>query len=542
LIPPLPCENISLAAPKKNAVDVEVEGQNMLGSASRLRGALWSWTREQAGIARQAATADRTSGRTIVRTILAVSLTSVVYAAFGTIVWSAYDQFGHQSPRDVTPRVVAGAAPVKLAPARLTVRDSEGDRPLVVEAFEPSVDDELPPQLATALLEDRDDDPREAPSLSTPARARSVARAASAVRPAVAPEDAGPEQAFARAEARLEARSDPSAGPFRHEPVASPEVLSAVRPSEGIDTPRPVASMSVESTSPRPSAVPAKPEATTPLPPLPWLKPADFAAAWASADRAFSSQGDGRTNAAAAGSGAGSRTPPQPAFKPLEAARILASGEPLRMATAAAEPESGLRSFWSNLMALFAPAPRRLLIAGNGGGREADFGRGVAERPGRAGGDPAARSPGNGSGGGSGTDGASTSGGNSAGDTTNGGSTGRNTGSADNSANRGSDQGRGGRDGDDDDDDDDDGDGGRGRGGGDDDDDGGRGGGDDDDGGRGRGGGDDDGGRGRGGGDDDGGGRGRGGGDDDGGSGGNGGGGKGGGGKGGGKGGGGDDD
>jgi len=481
-----------------------------------------------------------------VRTTLAVSLTSVGYAAFGTIVWSAYDQFGHQSPRDVTPLVVAGAAPVKLAPARLTVRGSEADRPLVVEAFEPSVDDELPPQLATALLEDSADDPREPASLSTPARARSVARAASAVRPAVAPEDAGPEQAFARAEARLEARSHPSAGPLRHGLVASPEVLSAVRPSEGIDTPRPVASMSVESTSPRPSAVPAKPEATTPLPPLPWLKPADFAAAWASADRAFSSQGDGRTNAAAAGSVAGSRTPPQPAFKPLEAARILASGEPLRMTTAAAEPESGLRSFWSSLMALFTAAPRRLLIAGNGGGREADAGRGLADVPGRAGGDRAGRSPGNGSG--SGTDGASTGGGNTAGDNTNGGITGRNTGSADNSANRGSDQGRGGRGADDDDDDDDDGDGdgGRGRGGGDDDDDGGgrgRGGGDDDDDG-GRGGGDDDdGGRGRGGGDDDGGGRGRGGGDDDGGSGGGkGGGGKGGGGKGGGKGGGGDDD
>ena len=511
----------------------------MLASASRLRGALWSWTREQAGIARQPATADRNSGRTVVRTTLAVSLTSVGYAAFGTIVWSAYDQFGHQSPRDVTPLVVAGAAPVKLAPARLTVRGSEADRPLVVEAFEPSVDDELPPQLATALLEDSADDPREPASLSTPARARSVARAASAVRPAVAPEDAGPEQAFTRAEARLEARSDPSAGPIRHGPVASPEVLSAVRPSEGIDTPRPVAGMSVESTSPGPSAVPAKPEATTPLPPLPWLKPADFAAPWASADRAFSSQGDGRTNAAAAGSVAGSRTPPQPAFKPLEAARILASGEPLRMATAAAEPASGLRSFWSSLMALFAPAPRRLLISGNGGGREANAGRGLADGPSRAGGDPAGRSLGNGSG--SGTDDPSPGGGNTAGNTTNGGGTGGNTGSADNNANQGSDQGRGGRGGDDDDDDD------GGRGGGDD---------DDDDGDRGSGGGDDDdgdGGSGRGGGDDDGGGRGRGGGDDDGGSGGGkggggkggggkGGGGKGGGGKGGGKGGGGDDD
>ena len=486
----------------------------MLASASRLPGALWSWTREQAGIARQPATADRNSGRTIVRTTLAASLTSVVYATFGTIVWSAYDQFGHQSPRNVTPRVVAGAAPVKLAPARPTVRGSETDRPLVVEAFAPWVDDELSPQLATALLEDGADDAREPASLSTPARARSIARAASAVRPAVAPEDAGPEPAIARAEARLEARSHPGAGPFRHEPAASPEVLSALRPSEGLDTPRPVPG--VESTSPRPSAVPAKPEATTPLPPLPWLKPTDFAAAWASADRAFSSQGDGRTNAAAAGSGAESRPPPQPAFKPLEAGRILASGEPLRMATAAAEPASGLRSFWSSLMALFAPAPRRLLIAGNGGGREANAGRGLADGPSRAGADPAGPSPGNGSG--RGTDGASPGGGNTTGDTTNRGSTGGNTGSADNNANQGSDQGRGGRGGDDDDDDD-----------------GGRGGGDDDGGGRGRGGGDDDGGSGggKGGGD-------KGGGDK--GGGGKGGGDKGGGGKGGSKGGGGDDD
>jgi hypothetical protein len=445
----------------------------MLGSASRLRGALWPWTGEQAGIARQTATADRNSERTIVRTTLAAALTTVVYAAFGTIVWSAYDQFGRPSLRDVTPLVKTRAAFVKLAPSRLSVRGSEADRPPVVATLEPwAIGGELPPQPTTAQAQDRGAGPPGPAALPAPARARSIARAAPVDGPAAPPEATALEQAFAQAEA---ARSDPSAGQFRQGSVAPSGTSSAAGAGAAPAAPLPAAGIGLASTPSAPPRVAAQPEATAPLPPLPSLKPSDVMIAWTSTDPALSSRGGGRTTAAAAGSGAGARTPPPPAFKPLESERILASGEQLR--TAAAGSPSGLRSFWSGLIALFTAAPRRLVIADNGGSREAGFERSgagaVADEPSRAGGDPAGRS---GPGGGSGADGDKPGGGNPAGKGTNGGSVssgaGEPAGSAASSRDRGGDRGRGGRGGRGDRDDDDHG--GRGRGG---DDDGGKGGG-----------------------------------------------------------------
>jgi hypothetical protein len=426
----------------------------MLGSASRLRDALWLWTREPAEIVRQAATADSNSKRKFARTTLAVSLTSVVYTAFGAVVWSAYDRFGQWSLRDATPLVVA-AAPAKLAAPRRTLRGSGADRPPIAETLGPAAAGEgLPAQSPATPFGESVDDPAEPASLS--ARAHSVARA-------------GPGRA---------ARPDPSAGPLRDGPVAAAAASSAAGVSAGSVALRLAAGMGRATTAPTPSGVPAKPQAKPPLPPAPSFKPANVLTARVAADRALSSGAAARTTAAAAGPEAGVRMAPRPAFKP-RGERFLASGERARMAAAAARPRSGLRSFWSSFVALFTPSSRPWLVADNGGGREADAG--VGDTAGTA------------------TDGAGT-----------GGGTGGNPGSDASGNHRGSDPDRGGRDDGDRDD------GGRGRGGGDDDD-GGRGGGDDASGGRGRGGGggdDDGGGRGRGGDDDDGGGRGRGGDDD----------------------------
>jgi len=411
----LEMRDISLAAPKNKTVDVEVEGQNMLGSASRLRDALWSWTKEHAGIARQPATPDRNSGRTVVRTTLVAALTSSVYVAFGTVVWSAYGQFGLQSLRDVTPLVKARAAFVKLAPPHLTVRASEADRPPVVATFELSVEEELPSQLSTALLRDGAEDPPAPPSLSLPARARSAARAA---RPLVAPEEARPERTFARAEARLEARSRPGAGSLLGGPRGRADLPSTAGSREELDArPRGIGSRAQPPSSTTAIAAsapgePGEPGLTRPAAPKPSFKPRDVAVAWAAMERTSSSPVGGRDAAARPGSGPGSRaaatpgsrTPPlRPAFKPLDGARVLASGEPSRVAYA--EGRSVLGSFWSRVRALFEPAPRRLIVAGNGSSRDAGTGRsgfgGAADAPGRSGGDRPDQSAGGGSTGGS---------------------------------------------------------------------------------------------------------------------------------------------
>lgn len=418
----------------------------MLGSASRLRDALWSWTEEHAGIARQPATPDRNSRRTVVRTTLVAALTSSVYVAFGTVVWSAYDQFGLQSLRDVTPLVKARAAFVKLAPPHLTVRASEADRPPVVATFEPSGDQELPSHLSTALLRDGAADPPAPSSLSLPARARSAARAA---RPLVAPEKA-PEQTFARAEARLEARSRPVAGSLSGGPLGRADLPSAAGSREELeDRPRgvgsraqpPSSTTAIAASAPAEPGEPAEPGLTRPAAPKPSFKPRDVAVAWAAMERTSSSPVEGRDAAARPGPGPGSRataapgsrTPPlRPAFKPLDGARLLASGEPSRVAYA--EGRSVLGSFWSRVRALFEPAPRRLIVAGNGSSRDADPGRsgigGAADAPGRSGGDQPDQSAGSG-----GTGGGST-GGSTGGSSTAGSRSGSNT--ASNNGSRGS--------------------------------------------------------------------------------------------------------
>lgn len=381
------------------------------------------------------------------RTTLVAALTSSVYVAFGTVVWSAYDQFGLQSLRDVTPLVKARAAFVKLAPPHLTVRASEADRPPVVATFEPSGDQELPSHLSTALLRDGAEDPPAPLSLSLPARARSAARAA---RPAVAPEEARPEQTFARAEARLEARSRPGAGSLFGGPLGRADLPSAAGSREELEArPRgvgsraqlPSSTTAIAASAPAEPGEPAEPGLTRPVAPKPSFKPRDVAVAWAAMERTSSSPVEGRDAAARPGPGPesrataapGPRTPPlRPAFKPLDGARILASGEPSRVAYA--EGRSVLGSFWSRVRALFEPAPRRLIVAGNGSSRDADPGRsgigGAADAPGRSGDDRPDQSAGSG-----GTGGGST-GGSTGGSSTAGSRSGSNT--ASNNGSRGS--------------------------------------------------------------------------------------------------------
>jgi hypothetical protein len=351
-----------------------------------------------------------------------------VYATFGGVVWSAYEEFGNQSLHNFAPLVMADRAPLKLLPGEGTP-DPTGLR---AEAASERYS-------ATALAR------REPPALRQSAAGASL-RAREA-----------------READTLVMTAQPAMAPDQAEPVAPVEAPGAGVPvAAALETP----SLDVRAAAPLTSAGTAAdvlhsgPAATWPAAPA--FKPRD-AVPIVVAEARLAPPKASTTEASGLGA-----SPPLPSLKPVVMPSEQRPGRDTRLATGPASLPDALRAFWTNLKILLAsgPAPR-VIPAGNndrwfdrsegggfanattaGGGRSSSGSSGGGSTSGGSssgsGGSPAA-------GGGSST---SSGGGSANGGVSGGGGVSVGGSGKDSRGKGGKDGGRGGRGGGDDDDDD----------------------------------------------------------------------------------------
>jgi len=367
-----------------------------------------------------------------------------VYAIFGGIVWSAYEEFGSQSLLDLAPLVMADRAPLKLLPG-------EGGEDRTALPDRPGSDRSR----ATALA--RGDPPTDLLRELAPAGSSSTGRTgeadtpASIERSAMAPHD--PEPA-AVADALQTERSGAAAPETRSVDFRAAALLSSATPASPDEAPQS--------------------KAAGKWPPAPAFKPLDAAPAVV----AEAMLPPVRSKAETSGLDDG---PPLPSLKPIvipserRPGRSAEQDTPVVAATGRTSLPDALRAFWTNLRILLAsgPAPRVIRAGGDdsdhgdartgmrgdvadaragGDGRTSDGGGSSA-----AGGDNGNNSGGSGgstTGGGAGS-GASAGGGKGGGDK--GGSKGGGKGSGDKDSGKGGGKGdhdggggKGGRGGDDD--------------------------------------------------------------------------------------------
>jgi hypothetical protein len=351
-------------------------------------------------------------------------LLCAVYAIFGGVVWSAYEEFGNRSLLNLAPLVVADRTPLKLLPAEGTPERT---------ALPAGTGSER--SSATALAR------REPPAQPL----RQSAPAASL----------NPGEASATDTLVMTVRS--AMAPHRTEPVAPGDAPGAEVPVVAApETPaldvRAAASLASAAPAAAEEVLQSGPAAT--WPPAPVFKPFD-AVPTVVAQAVLAPPRESTTEVSNLGG-----SPPVPSLKPVVLPSEQRPGPPAKEDTrlvAASAPASlpdALRAFWANLKILLAsgPTPRVIPAGGNnsgrwpdrsGGGGFADAGRGGSSSSPSGGGGSSSPSGGSGGGSGGGTsDGGG--GGSSGGGSGGGGSSGGGEGGSKSSVGSGANDGGGG--------------------------------------------------------------------------------------------------